>query len=325
MTEATPEGGSPQRYFPGFRTSGRRVLFLCFFLIAYVCLAAGVFKVLEDPWEQQEITRLRDVLDTFRRNTHSCIADEELENFIIEVVRGANRGVSAVRNVTMSESNWSFGQAMFFATTILTTIGYGRVTPLSDAGKGFCIVYAIIGIPLTLIMFTAIVERIMIPVTKLLDLLLRKLGHLYKVFHIRLLHLFLIFVIVLIFVFLIPAGIYAALEPTWNYLDSFYYCFISMTTIGLGDYIPGDNPYQPYRPLYKVATTGYLIFGLIMMMLLLAVIYEIPELNIGFHFYLKNENEDDERMRLRASDTSGPKYTQQVNEVSNAGYPGDQP
>lgn len=105
-------------------------------------------------------------------------------------------------------------------------------------------------------MFTAIVERLMIPVTKLLDLLLRKLGHLYKVFHIRLLHLFVIFVIVLIFVFLIPAGIYAALEPTWNYLDSFYYCFISMTTIGLGDYIPGDNPYQPYRPLYKVATTG---------------------------------------------------------------------
>lgn len=61
------------------------------------------------------------------------------------------------------------------------------------------------------------------------------------------------------------------------------------------------------------------------MMLLLAVIYEIPELNIGFHFYLKNENEDDERMRLRASDTSGPKYTQQVNEVSTAGYPNDQP
>ena len=55
--------------------------------------------------------------------------------------------------------------------------------------------------------------------------------------------------------FLVPAAILANLEPKWNYLDSLYYCFISLTTIGLGDFIPGDMPGQELRPLYKAATT----------------------------------------------------------------------
>lgn len=286
------------------------LLFLAY--IAYVCFGALVFSLLEAPAENELRSEILNARNSLKEKA-TCISDAELEEFIVKIVQATNRGISAVRNVTSSNPNWSFGQSLFFAGTVITTIGYGRVTPLSEAGKGFCILYALIGIPLTLVMFTAIVERLMIPSTWFLQFMFRKLGHLYKVFHIQLLHLTVVIIFVVVFFYLIPAGIYVSIEPHWNYLDAFYYCFISLTTVGLGDYIPGDSPDQELRPLYKVATTFYLFIGLMMMMLILAILYEIPELNIGFHFYLKSDTDEEERMRLQTS-VSGQKYSKQIDE-----------
>lgn len=134
--------------------------------------------------------------------------------------------------------------------------GYGHVTPLSQEGKLFCMLYALFGIPLTLVLLTALVDRLMIPSTKYLHFLNSRLGHLYPPFTIRLVH-FCSILGTLIFLFLLlPAAIFTYVEPEWNYMDSLYYCFISLTTIGLGDYIPGDAPDQKYRPLYKLLITG---------------------------------------------------------------------
>ncbi|XP_059157287.1 potassium channel subfamily K member 6-like isoform X2 [Physella acuta] len=286
----------------------------------YLCGGAAIFMHLESPKEASLVANLREMRSSFLNN-HTCITDAELEKFIEEIVHAANRGVSAVKNVSQSEPNWSFGQAMFFASTVVTTIGYGRVTPLSDAGKAFCIFFAILGIPLTLVLFTACVERLMIPTRNLLYWLYGKLGHLYKVFHIQVLHLCIILGIHIIFFMLIPAGIYTVLEPNWNYLDAFYYCFISLSTIGLGDYIPGDNSDQPHRALYKVATTFYLLIGITMLLLLITVFYDIPELNLGYHFYLKNDEmnrSDEENTRLKPAETGNSnKYTKQIDDTQS--------
>ena len=51
------------------------------------------------------------------------------------------------RNFTIS---WDFIQSVFFTTTILTTIGYGNISPVTFPGRLFCIFFAIIGIPFTL-------------------------------------------------------------------------------------------------------------------------------------------------------------------------------
>ena len=109
---------------------------------------------------------------------------------------------------------------------------------------------------MTLMLLTAMVDRLMVPTTWFLRYLNATLGHLYQPFNIRVFHLMLVAVFLVVFFFLVPAAVFNALEPDWNYLDSIYYCFISLTTIGLGDYIPGDSPSQPLRPIYKIVTTG---------------------------------------------------------------------
>ncbi|KAK9694152.1 Ion channel [Popillia japonica] len=205
-------------------------------------------------------------------------SDEDLENLISEVVRASNRGVSAAKNVS-NPPNWSFGQSLFFSTTVVTTIGYGHVTPLSRSGKVFCIIYAMCGIPLTL------------------HWLLKQLGNVYQPLHIKLLHLIAIVIVLLFFFLVMPAFIFASIEPDWDFLDSFYYCFISLTTIGLGDYIPGDNRNQQNRALYKILTSCYLVIGLTFMMLTLALFYDIPQLNIG-QLFKAHEDVDSEKARL---------------------------
>ncbi|XP_064484143.1 potassium channel subfamily K member 1-like isoform X2 [Ornithodoros turicata] len=292
--------------------SNVRLLVLLAFYFLFVVIGASIFSAIEAPHENSIIRSLRNKRAMFLEE-HPCVSDEALENFIVEIVKAHENRVSPIKNVT-NDPNWSFGHSFFFSSTIITTIGYGNITPLSTGGKIFCIVYGLIGIPLTLILLSAFVERLLIPVTYLLQFLNSRLGHLYQAFNIRVLHLFIVGLLVVVLFFLVPATIFSYLEPEWNYVDSLYYCFISLTTIGLGDYTPGDSYNQPYRPLYKVAVVGYLLIGLTSMMLLLNVLYDIPQLNIGIFFLLKSDEMTNDPEKVRLHHGLGPKYTQQVDE-----------
>lgn len=117
--------------------------------------------------------------------------ESELEDFLEAVIVASQHGISALKN-SSNELNWSFGQSLFFATTVVTTIGYGHVTPISEGGKLFCMIYALVGIPFLLLLLSASVERLMVPTNWILGLLNRKLGHLYQSFNIRLLHFIII-------------------------------------------------------------------------------------------------------------------------------------
>lgn len=141
--------------------------------------------------------------------------------------------------------------------------GYGHTVPLSDEGKAFCIFYSIVGIPVTLFFLSTIVERLM-------DLLSRRpVSYFHRLWamsrsQLALIHAASLSIIIALFFLFIPAWIFLSLEKDWNFLESLYFCFISLTTIGLGDYVPGETHSKednPHPQLYRLAITGEIMFN----------------------------------------------------------------
>ncbi|XP_062454298.1 potassium channel subfamily K member 6 [Rhea pennata] len=175
-------------------------------------------------------------------------------------------------------SDWDLASAFLFATTLLTTVGYGYVAPLSDGGKVFCIVYAALGVPFTMLVLTAAVRQLMGPVTERPLRYLQARGGFSRRGAARA-HLALLLAAVLALFLLLPAAAFRALEASWSYLDAVYFCFISLATIGLGDLVPGEQPGQRLRELYKVAVAAYLLLGLTAVLLLVQTFQRVAELH----------------------------------------------
>ncbi|XP_065225013.1 potassium channel subfamily K member 1-like isoform X2 [Planococcus citri] len=303
-----------------FRTpTGRLFLFILFYL-AYLVFGAHVFSIIERA-ERSSKTASKNFMFLYRQlfNKADCpclaIKEKELNDLLTVALEANNNGVSFEGNDSYaypsSESNWSFSQALFFTVTILTTIGYGRITPRTTAGKIFCILYIIVGLPLTLTLGTAVVQRVMIPILIFEQFLHKKLVHTMTPFQIKMLHFIVVTAFLLIFLLFIPAYVFSTIEPEWNYLDGLYYCFITLTTVGLGDYIPGDVPNQQYRALYKFFSTGYLFFSLLCVLVIVTMFNDIPQLNIGVLFNLESDTDGDssERVHLNRRRSSVRNYT----------------
>lgn len=126
-----------------------------------------------------------------------------------------------------------------------------------DTGRIICIIYAIFGVPMTLLLLTIIVRKLLILLNNsYLWFRMRFSSGRRSESNVRFIHVSLVLLFSLIFLYIIPSIIFIFLEENWSFIDAFYFCFISLTTIGLGDLVAGDSPIQRNRLFYKICLTS---------------------------------------------------------------------
>lgn len=138
--------------------------------------------------------------------------------------------------------------------------GYGHAAPSTDAGKAFCMGYALLGIPLTLVMFQSLGERINTFVRFLLHKAKKCVG--LRRPEVSMANMVIIGFFSCVGTLCIGAGAFSHYEG-WSYFHAFYYCFITLTTIGFGDYVALQKDNALHNdPRYVAFSFVYILMGL---------------------------------------------------------------
>uniref|UniRef100_A0A674DJN0 Potassium channel subfamily K member n=1 Tax=Salmo trutta TaxID=8032 RepID=A0A674DJN0_SALTR len=222
-------------------------LIICTFI--YLLVGAAVFDALES---KKETTQKKKVYDRKQelRNKYNLtkLNFDELEEVVLQL-KPHKAGLQ-----------WKFAGSFYFAITVITTIGYGHAAPSTDGGKVFCMLYALLGIPLTLVMFQSLGERINTLVRYLLHRLKNCLG--MRRTEVSMVNMVAIGFISCMSTLCVGALSFSQFEG-WSFFHAFYYCFITLTTIGFGDYVAlqKDQALQT-NPKYVAFCFMYILTGL---------------------------------------------------------------
>ncbi|XP_051505647.1 potassium channel subfamily K member 4-like [Myxocyprinus asiaticus] len=227
-------------------------------VLLYLVLGALVFGWLESYKEECAHRELLTSQMAFLQN-HSCVTDYSLREFTQKVVDAIEAGVDP-RNTSNFSSRWDLSNAFFFCGTIITTIGFGNISPKTKGGQLFCIFYALVGIPMFGILLAGVGDHLGTllrrAVAKIETLFLRK-G--VKPTSVRIISaVFSILIGCLIFIAL-PTMVFQEVE-SWSLLEAGYFVVITLTTVGFGDYVAENR--RDGMPLYKPLVWLWIVFGL---------------------------------------------------------------
>ncbi|KAF5304504.1 hypothetical protein FQR65_LT18862 [Abscondita terminalis] len=126
-----------------------RTLSLVVCTFTYLLIGAAVFDSLESDEELRRDEMLKDTSNAIKRKYNISDDDYRMIELVIIEYKPHKAG-----------PQWKFAGSFYFATVVLAMIGYGHSTPVTAGGKAFCMGYAMVGIPLGLVMFQSIGERL---------------------------------------------------------------------------------------------------------------------------------------------------------------------
>uniref|UniRef100_A0A665UYD9 Potassium two pore domain channel subfamily K member 16 n=1 Tax=Echeneis naucrates TaxID=173247 RepID=A0A665UYD9_ECHNA len=227
------------------KVSWTAILTLAHFM--YLLVGAIIFQILEREAESNSRNHFQLEKLNFLAN-YTCLDGPALEKFVI--LDAWEKGVNPSGNST-NPSNWDFSSSFFFAGTVVTTIGYGNLSPSTMSGQVFCVFYALCGIPLNL----AFLKQAGNPSLQ---------GTLF-------------FISGSLLFLVIPPLLFSYVEG-WTFSEGFYFAFITLSTIGFGDYVVGTDPDKEYIALYRSLAGIWIIFALAWLALILNMAARVIEI-----------------------------------------------
>lgn len=197
-------------------------------------------------WRQKCAERLWNItvsMNVFNETAFVQKADEVLKVFQSNITTAIHTGYSG----RSAQDIWSFPAALMYSLSVFTMIGYGNVFPKTVWGKLVTVAYACFGIPIYILYFCNM-GKVLAKSFKWLyitahecsrrDDALFEDGEMPVKRKITVPSTACLWVIS--FYILSGTIMFGAWEK-WNYLDSTYFCVISLCKIGFGDFVPGAN------------------------------------------------------------------------------------
>uniref|UniRef100_A0A674GSQ8 Potassium channel subfamily K member n=1 Tax=Taeniopygia guttata TaxID=59729 RepID=A0A674GSQ8_TAEGU len=227
-----------------------RTLSLIICTFTYLLVGAAVFDALESDNEMREEEKLK--AEEIRLKGKYNITSEDYRQLELVIMQSEPHRAGV---------QWKFAGSFYFAITVITTIGYGHAAPGTDAGKAFCMFYAVLGIPLTLVMFQSLGERMNTFVKYLLKRIKKCCG--MRSTEVSMENMVTVGFFSCMGTLCIGAAAFSQYEE-WSFFHAYYYCFITLTTIGVWRLC---GPCRPKGALQKSLSTSafsfmYILVGL---------------------------------------------------------------
>ena len=159
--------------------------------------------------------------------------------------------------------------------------GFGFISPVTRGGQICFIPYALLGIPLNILLFNTLLERAVLLITSFLRWGRKRFGEREcKPDHksdpgneSSSLHIGCVSFAVLLAAVLLISILFMYLED-WNYFEAVYFCVVAFTTVGFGDFVPSSSHSEHgknHSTEYKVGNWILIIVGLVFMYPALAI------------------------------------------------------
>ncbi|XP_027997448.1 potassium channel subfamily K member 16-like [Eptesicus fuscus] len=250
-------------------TASRCILLMGF--VGYYLMGAKIFQALEMDTQEDLKNTFWDARQALLNN-YVNITPEELEIFLQKLSFAVKYGIIPVVNGTIYIS-WELQNSFTFVASTLSTIGYGIIAPRTPMGQIFCVFYGLLGIPLTIIFLKFLGKAISQPFSGL-GTYLRNMGLTERQIKIC---IFIFFSVTGLIIFILVPPVVFKYTEGWPYNEGLYFAFVSLSTIGFGDYIPGVSAVRTYSPMYTVFMVPWYVFGLAWIALLFNLFSKLLE------------------------------------------------